>query len=49
MAIQLTHIGIDQCPMMTVHSMKIRVRWNSANGHVFAPFLNCAQRVANLS
>src|SRR5262249_2073424 len=25
-AIQLTHIGIDQSPMMTVHSMKIRAR-----------------------
>src|SRR5215813_1604375 len=29
-AIQLTHIGIDQSPMMTVHSMKIRTRWNNA-------------------
>src|SRR5262249_35620112 len=25
-AIQLTHIGIDQSPIMTVHSMKIRAR-----------------------
>jgi Resolvase, N terminal domain len=25
-AIQLTHIGMDQSPMMTVHSMKIRAR-----------------------
>ena len=29
-AIQLAHIGIDQSPMMTVHSIKIRTRWNSA-------------------
>jgi hypothetical protein len=28
--IQLIHIGIDQCPMMTVYSVKIRATWNSA-------------------
>src|SRR5262249_41858042 len=36
-AIQLTHIGIDQSPMMTVHSMKIRARWNSATTAKITP------------
>jgi hypothetical protein len=36
-AIQLTHIGIDQSPMMTVHSMKIRTRWNNATTAKITP------------
>src|SRR5215831_5404262 len=36
-AIQLTHIGIDQSPMMTVHSIKIRTRWNSATTAKITP------------
>jgi hypothetical protein len=29
-ATQLTHFGTDQSPMMSVHSAKIRTRWNNA-------------------
>src|SRR5262245_6247964 len=29
-ASQLTHIGTDQSPIITGHSIKIRTRWNSA-------------------
>jgi len=36
-AIQLAHIGIDQSPMMTVHSIKIRTRWNSATTAKITP------------
>jgi len=36
-AIQLTHIGIDQSPMVTVHSMKIRTRWNRATTAKITP------------
>src|SRR5262249_42823644 len=36
-AIQLAHIGIDQSPMMTVHSMKIRTRWNRATTAKITP------------
>src|SRR5215471_1878778 len=36
-AIQLTHIGMDQSPMVTVHSMKIRTRWNSATTTKISP------------
>src|SRR5262249_47228476 len=36
-AIQLAHIGIDQSPMMMVHSKKIRARWNSATTAKITP------------
>ena len=36
-AIQLTHIGMDQSAMMTVHSMIIRARWNSATTAKITP------------
>jgi hypothetical protein len=36
-AIQLAHIGIDQSPMMTVRSIKIRTRWNSATTAKITP------------
>src|SRR5215471_8476653 len=36
-AIQLAHIGIDQSPMVTVHSIKIRTRWNSATTAKITP------------
>src|SRR5262245_20664652 len=29
-ASQLTHIGTDQSPIITGHSIKIRTRWNNA-------------------
>src|SRR5262249_30823456 len=36
-AIQLAHIGTDQSPMMTVHSIKIRTPWNSATTAKITP------------
>jgi hypothetical protein len=29
-ATQLTHFGTDQSPTMSVHSAKIRIKWNNA-------------------
>jgi len=36
-AAQLTHIGIDQFPMMTDQSITIRTRWNSATTAKITP------------
>jgi len=36
-ATQLTHIGIDQFPMMTDQSITIRTRWNSATTAKITP------------
>ena len=36
-ATQLTHIGIDQSPIMTDQSITIRTRWNSATTAKITP------------
>jgi hypothetical protein len=36
-ATQLTHFGADQSPTMSVHSAKIRTRWNNATAAKIIP------------